>query len=238
MVRRFLDAAPAIFEVLAVCGIPTQLVLIFALTLAGLQPMVDGELSLPFFALLGLLDTALVALLIQAFLARRGEAPQAVLVGARSPGREALAGIAWTPLVFIGVLLVVVALRQWLPWLRTVDENPLDAFLSTPLDAAVFLVVAVLAGGVREELQRAYILHRFDRDLGGIRRGLVIFTLYFGVMHADQGADVAVAIGLLGLFWGLAYVRRRSAVFAMVNHAGFNALQVGQAMLARSLGVG
>jgi hypothetical protein len=31
-------------------------------------------------------------------------------------------------------------------------------------------------------------------------------------------------------------VRRRSAVMGMTNHAGFNALQVGQGVLVRALG--
>ena len=39
-----------------------------------------------------------------------------------------------------------------------------------------------------------------------------------------------------GLFWGLLYVRRRSAVMAMTNHAAFDALQVLQGVLARALG--
>jgi hypothetical protein len=38
------------------------------------------------------------------------------------------------------------------------------------------------------------------------------------------------------VFWGLLYVKRRSAVMAMTNHAGFNAAQVVQGFLFRSLG--
>ena len=59
--------------------------------------------------------------------------------------------------------------------------------------------------------------------------------LAFGAFHLDQGYDVALAICCLGLFWGLAYIRRRSAILPMVNHASFNATQVIQIMLARAL---
>jgi membrane protease YdiL (CAAX protease family) len=108
--------------------------------------------------------------------------------------------------------------------------------MRTPVQAAVFLIVVVLAGGVREELQRAFILHRFERYLGGIHIGLVLFTLTFGALHLEQGVDVAVAIGVLGLWWGLVYIRRRSAVLPLVNHAGFNALQVVQAVMVKAFG--
>ena len=63
-----------------------------------------------------------------------------------------------------------------------------------------------------------------------------MFSLWFGVLHIDQGLDVSLSIGLLGLFWGLLYVKRRSAVMGIVNHAGFNAAQVVQVMLARMFG--
>ena len=98
--------------------------------------------------------------------------------------------------------------------------------MQTPLDAAIFFVVVVLAGGIREELQRGFILHRFGQRLGGMRLGLVLFSVFFGVMHVNQGYDAAIAVGVLGVFWGLLYMTRRSAVMSMVNHAGFNAVQV------------
>jgi membrane protease YdiL (CAAX protease family) len=73
--------------------------------------------------------------------------------------------------------------------------------------------------------------------LGGVRQGLAMFSLTFGLLHLDQGLDVAAALGLLGLFWGLLYLRRRSVVMPMVNHACFNASQVAQVLIARMFGV-
>jgi membrane protease YdiL (CAAX protease family) len=120
--------------------------------------------------------------------------------------------------------------------MRTVESNPLVPLMNTPMRAAVFLIVVVVAGGVREELQRAFILHRFEQRLGGVTVGLAVFTVAFGALHIQQGLDVAIAVGLLGLTWGIVYVRRRSAVLPIVNHAGFNALQVVQGFIARSVG--
>ena len=84
----------------------------------------------------------------------------------------------------------------------------------------------VVAGGIREDIPRAFLLHRFERWLGGGAVGLVVTSLAFGAGHLIQGIDAAIATGLLGGVWGLVYLRRRSAVAPMVSHAGFNLLQL------------
>ena len=42
--------------------------------------------------------------------------------------------------------------------------------------------------------------------------------------------------GLLGAFWGVVYLRRRSAVAPMVSHAGFDLLQILQFVTMRASG--
>jgi membrane protease YdiL (CAAX protease family) len=64
--------------------------------------------------------------------------------------------------------------------------------------------------------------------------GLGAYSLLFGALHFDQGLDVAVAVGCLGLLWGILYLKRGSAVMSMTNHASFNAAQV---IIARTLGM-
>jgi membrane protease YdiL (CAAX protease family) len=228
----------ALFEVFLVCGIPTQVMLLVAmLSVLQMSPHdLDGGISFRFFATLSFADTLLVAVLIRLFLRSNGERPRDVFVGQRPVWPEALRGLALVVPIMVAVTTVVWTLRTLFPWMHTVEQNPLEAFLDSPVEAAVFLVVVVLAGGVREELQRAFVLHRFEQRLGGVRLGLVLFSITFGALHLDQGVDVSVAIGLLGLLWGIIYVRRRSAVLPMVNHAGFNAMQVAQAVLLKSFG--
>jgi membrane protease YdiL (CAAX protease family) len=102
----------------------------------------------------------------------------------------------------------------------------MEAYMDTPLKAGVFIMVVILAGGVREELQRGFILHRFDQRLGGAWAGLAVFSTYFGLVHLQQGIDVSIAVGCLGVIWGLLYIRRRSVVAGMVSHAGFDVAQV------------
>lgn len=217
----------AILQVALIWVVPTQVLVGTILAVgAGIQMLQGDNLSLEFFAMLSLLDTAVVALLIRLFLSLSGETSREVFVGSRPAAGEILRGLLLVPVVSIAVTLVVLGLRAVAPWMHTVEQNPLGDFVKSPLEAAIFTVVVVLAGGIREELQRAFILHRFGQRLWSMKLGLALFSVFFGVMHVNQGVDAAVGVGLLGLFWGVLYLTRRSAVMAMVNHAGFNAAQV------------
>jgi membrane protease YdiL (CAAX protease family) len=234
----------ALGQVILISGIPTQIVVAVLFIVGfGWYP-VDGNYeefmrkitSLEFIATTMLVDTALIALLIRLFLELSGEDSRAVFVGTKRPLGEIVRGLALVPVILVGVALLVVAIRYVAPGLHTVEESPIQAYMQTPFEACIFLVVVVLGGGIKEELQRAFVLHRFDQALGGIRLGLVLFSIMFGVLHYDQGWDVAIAIGTLGAFWGVMYIRRRSAVMNMVSHAGFNAANVAQVLIARLLG--
>jgi membrane protease YdiL (CAAX protease family) len=242
----------AVLQAFIVSGIPTQVVVFLVLWIGfGLEPFENVNslnISFEFIATLLLADTALIAILIRVFLILSGEDSRDVFLGRRKIGREIIGGLLILPLVFAAVTGIVLLFRVLAPWMHTVQENPLAQFMKTPFDAAIFLLVVVLAGGVREELQRGFILHRsaqihfeipiFGRKLhiGGVRQGLVMFSLTFGLLHLDQGLDVSAALALLGFFWGLLYLRRRSVVMSMTNHACFNASQVAQVLIARSLG--
>lgn len=217
----------ALIEVLICSGFPTQLLIIGGLHLAGLGPQDDqGGLSLAFFATLAGLDSVLLIGLVFLFLGSRGESPRALLLGRRPAGHEAALGAMLIPIIFLFVALLIGGIRLIAPWLHTVPENPLGTLLDTPFEAVIFALVVIIAGGLREEIQRAFILHRFEQSLGGARLGLVLFSLMFGLGHLEQGADVAIGTAALGLLWGVLYLARRSIVAPAVSHAGFNLAQV------------
>ncbi len=223
LAERFAAAA----EVLFCSGLPTQLLLIGLLAAAGMQSRgADGSLSPPFIFLLALVDTLLVVGLVLLFLHGRGESARHVLFGTRPVLREALLGIVITPVIFIGVLLLLMLIVSFAPGLHNVTRNPFQDLLRTRSDMVVFGLVATIAGGVREEVQRGFILHRFEQFLGGAATGVVLFSAFFGLGHVDQGWDAALATGVLGACWGVLYVARRSIVAPMVSHAGFNVAQV------------
>jgi membrane protease YdiL (CAAX protease family) len=232
----------AALQVFLVCGIPTQLLVFGGLILARAPMATDGSLltldaskiSLQFFAMSALLDTALVAILIRIFLMASGESSHGVFLGVRSIGGELRRGLLLLPLLWMLVVGLVFLLSVMFPGLHNVPKNPYGVYMDTPLKAGIFIVVVVLAGGVREELQRAFILHRFER-LGGPYMGLALFSVAFGLLHLPQGFDVSIAVGVLGVIWGTIYIRRRSVVAPMVSHAGFDVVQVLQQLLLHTL---
>jgi membrane protease YdiL (CAAX protease family) len=224
----------ALIEVLLCSDYPTQLALGASLAAAGYKPYGPaGQLQVGYVVGISLVDSVVLIGLIVLFLRSHGESPREVLLGRRPVLAEVAHGIPLI-LVAIGIGIVTLALSRLAPSLHTVPENPLQQLLTSPANALLFALVVLVAGGVREEIQRAFLLHRFERWLGGGPLGLVITSLAFGAGHLLQGVDAAVATGLLGAFWGMVYLRRRSAVAPMVSHAGFDLLQILQAMLGRA----
>ena len=217
----------AAIEVFLCSGFPTQIVLAMgmgALGLAIIGP--DGQLSLPGVVVLLVGNALIVLCLVFFFLKQNGERAWDVFVGTRSLGSELRMGVFLFPLV-LALATISITVLHWLwPDLRSVPQNPFEALLQSPGNAVTFAAVAVVAGAVGEELQRAFILRRFEQRLGGGWVGLVVFSLLFGLGHLMQGWDAAIATGLLGLFWGVMYLRRHSAVPAVVSHAGFNLAQI------------
>jgi uncharacterized protein len=218
--------ALSLLEVLLCSGLPTQLLIGGLLVALGARVSSGDSLPFGFVVAVSLLDTLAIVVLVTLFLRLRGEHPRQVLLGRAGWSQEVRRGVAWLPIVF-GVVIVLGALIQaFMPWLRNVPQNPLQAMLTSPWRVAMFAVVVVLAGGVREEVQRAFILHRFDQDLGGARVGLVLFSVAFGLGHLTQGFDAALITGVLGLLWGVLYLSRRSIIAPAVSHSLFNLLEI------------
>jgi membrane protease YdiL (CAAX protease family) len=219
--------AAALFEVILCSGFPTQLLVAQVLFLLGLSPLDPATgLSLAYVVALLLTDATLMLLLIFGFLRLHGERPAAVFLGHRRFSREALIGLLLIPAVFALVLLLLALIQAFAPWLRTVEVNPLQAMIRTPAQAVLLGLVAVVSGGFREEIQRAFILHRFEQSLGGAVFGLIVFSMVFAIGHTIQGWDVALTTGVLGAFWGIVFLTRRSIVAPVVSHAGFNMAEI------------
>lgn len=213
----------ALLEVCLLSGAPTQLVVSGILALGGLRLGPDGKLSLPLLAALTILDTILLVGLALALLGLGGESPRTVLVGVRPIGREIVRGITLIPWVLLLVAVAAVLIALFAPGLVT--QNPLADLASTRAEFVLFGAAAMTAA-VREEIQRAFILHRCEQRLGGAIVGLVGFGVLFGLGHYVQGWSAVIITALLGTLWGLVYLRRRSVVAPMVSHASFNLIEV------------
>jgi membrane protease YdiL (CAAX protease family) len=231
----FPERARALFEVVLCSGFPTQIAVATLLQLAGFAPIAaNGRLSGPFLFTVSMIDAALVLSLVVFFLRQSGESPLAVLFGRARVIREAGLGALTLPITLAIVAAIALGVRTYFPSLRNVPTNPLEALLEAPNGLALFLVVAIVAGGVREEVQRAFVLHRFEQSLGGAVFGVVVTSLLFGLGHTIQGWDAALITGTLGALWGTAYLWRRSATGPIVNHALFNTVELlGAAFVSR-----
>jgi membrane protease YdiL (CAAX protease family) len=222
----------AIVEVVICSDFLTQFAIAGTLAAFGYTPYAQGRLRVSYVVALSLGDAVLLLGLILLMLYAHGERPREVLFGRRSLVAESALGV---PLILVALAIavgVLLTIQRVAPSLHTVQNNPLQDLLRSPRDAWLFALVVVAAGGVREEIQRAFLLHRFEVWLGGPAVGVVVTSAAFGAGHLLQGIDAAVTTGLLGAFWGVIYLRRRSCAAPIVSHAGFDLVQILQFFVA------
>jgi len=218
----------AVAELFLCSSVPTQILLQVLLVQFGWSPVSEtGGFSLPFVVLISLADTVLLVLLMVILTRAHGQSVSELWLGHRPVLREALYGLFLVPAVFLLVVVTLNAVRLLAPSLHNVPTNPLEELArGGAANAAAFGLVAIFAGGVREELQRAFLLRRFEQHLGGPAVGVVVLSVAFGLGHAVQGWDAALTTGTMGAFWAILYLRRRSSIAPLVSHAGFNSLEV------------
>jgi membrane protease YdiL (CAAX protease family) len=217
----------ALLEILLCSSLPTQVLIAGVLGALGVAPRAGEQLSLTFVVTLSLTDSVVLIVLMVALERAHGGSAWLLWRGRRPLAGEIALGLLLVPVTVLMVGVLIGSIRTFAPWLHNVPENPLESLATGgPAGAALFAVVAIVAGGLREELQRAFLLVRFERQLGGATIGLLVLSVAFGLGHALQGWDAAIATGTLGAFWAVVYLRRRSSLAPIVSHAGFNSIEV------------
>lgn len=228
----------ALFEVLLVALAGPVLVQIglnfFNIGTAGIL----GDTRILFLFMVS--DACITLLCIFLFLRFRGESLRTLGWIWNKASREVLLGISCVPLLFASTFLLNIFFTVFLPEYVT-TSNPLLELINSYGDLLLLLLSSIYVGGIKEEIQRAFVLDRFERHLGGIllmpflilgrfvaeqdaRRvglivGLVLWSLFFAFGHALQGIDNAVGAGILGLCFGLLYIWRRNLAAPVVAHA-------------------
>ena len=188
-------------------------------------------------------EATLTLILIVALLHFRGETLSGLGWVWKNISREVLWGMVCVPVLFISTMFVGLFFQAFLPqYIST--TNPLLDLVEDPGDMALFLMSSLYVGGIKEEIQRAFVLDRFERYLGpilllpfmnrlntrweevsrrlGVVVGLILWSILFAVGHAVQGVDSAVGAGILGLLFGLLYLWRRNLIAPMVAHTLFD----------------
>jgi uncharacterized protein len=109
------------------------------------------------------------------------------------------------------------------------------SYFSQPANLLMWLPIGIFGGGVVEELQRIFVITRFEKWLGrpGLVLGVVLSSAMFGFGHRYQGPGVAIGTAISGTVLALVYLRRRSALEPIVAHAFSDVLaMVAATMLA------
>lgn len=219
--ERFLTLA----EILLAMGLATDALAIYLLSgfPALSNPLGSVRALAAFTTLSSLLLLALLALMQRL---RREPFPGVYLGRAPARLREAAAGLPWVAAIFGFAFLLKSLFHHLAPGIYSGERNVLEDLMRSPGDLALFLFVALFTGGVKEEIQRAFVIRRFEAGWGPAWLGALLFAVYFGLGHRVQGWDEAIIAGLLGFAWGILFIRRRSVLAPVVSHGLYDALEL------------
>jgi uncharacterized protein len=172
-----------------------------------------------------LLEAAITFILLLAILKSRGETIRDLGLQVDRWKSHLLTGLAVVPFLFLITFAADFIFLTCFPE-QYLKRNPLTEIISTPQQLALLIFSALIAGGIKEELQRAFILRRFSRYLGGAGLGLVLWSLAFGAGHYLQGPQAIAATAIIGFVLGAIYLLRRSLIAPIFAHSAFNTLQL------------
>lgn len=167
-------------------------------------------------------EATLTLVLIGLFLHARGESFRQIGLKWRNVA-ELRIGLLAIPVLFASAFLVGAFFHLVLPGYVS-TTNPLLELIEDRQDLFLFLISSIYVGGIKEEIQRAFVLVRFERYLGGVTVGLALWSTFFAVGHQMQGVDNAFGAGVLGLLFGILYVWRRNLSAPMLAHAIYDVL--------------
>ena len=223
------DRVTAVLEILLCSSIPTQLAIGALLRAVGVRSSdAAGHLSLTFVLALSLADTALLIVMMILLMHAHGESARRTWIGApRSrPLREALVGLGTVPLVFVGVGLLLNAIRLAVPSLHNVrNQSARAAGVDARPGRALFACRHHRGRRARGAAARVHAAP-LRAVLGGATLGVWVLSAAFGLGHAMQGWDAVITTAALGAFWAWMYLQRRSSIGPIVSHAGFNSLEI------------
>lgn len=172
------------------------------------------------------LSSGLLIALLAILQRLRGERLLASFIRRDRLTRDTLIGAFVAPMWFALVYLTVALVGLFGPRVPdTTAANPVLALMRTPGDFALFLFVVLLTGGITEELQRAFVIRRFEA-WGPTWLGAALYGVWFGVGHRGQGGGGAVFSGLFGFGHGLLFIWRGSVIVPMVSHGLYDVLEI------------
>ncbi len=206
----------AAFEIFLVSGIVSSFAAAFPFyrkLTAGGSPLNDVYLLCAYILLEAGITLGLLVLILRVHDERLAD------LGFRVDRRlvDLFLGLALVPVLFLLSAAISTGFQRYLPT-HFSSRNPLLEVIHTKRQLGLFMVSALVAGGVKEEIQRAFILTRFRTYLGRAWMGLMLWSIAFGAAHYVQGWQGIVAAGVFGLIFGAVYLVRGSLIAPMVAH--------------------
>jgi len=215
----------AVFEIIMVSGVVSSILtsLVFGAILFGRNRMKLSEMDISLLAAYLLFESALTFIFLFILMKARGETFFALGLRRINWKRHVLLGIFIAPCLLIVGFVTGVIFKIFLPE-YALETNPLMDMIRSPRQLVMFMLAVVVAGGIKEELQRAFILRRFIQHLGGAATGLVTWSLVFGAGHYAQGLEGVCAASILGFIFGILYLIRGNLILPITAHAIYNTL--------------
>lgn len=214
----------AVLEIILASSIVSSfLVSLVFVSMFGRKRLNIAEMDVGFFTTYQMLESVVVFLIIWLLMKTRGETFSDMGLRLRQWKINVLLGIGAAPCLIIVSGAAGATIQLLLPE-YAIEKNPLMEMINSPRQLVLFIVTAIVAGGVKEELQRAFILTRFRRHLGGAVIGLVVWSLAFGAGHYVQGLQGVCVATILGLFFGALYLIRGNLILSITAHAAYNTL--------------
>ena len=108
-------------------------------------------------------------------------------------------------------------------------DADLGHLLTNPYHLPFWIILAIVKGGLSEELWRAFTLDRFERCFKqpGLLVAILMGSAAFGMGHLYQGVDSAITTSVTSLVYAGVYVARRSAVEIVAAHATRDIVSIG-----------
>lgn len=92
----------------------------------------------------------------------------------------------------------------------------------------IWILLAVLQGGLVEEGSRVFGITRFEKAFGkpGFVFAVIVGSMVFGLAHLYQGIDSAIATAIQAVLFILIYLRRRRTLEAVTAHAVYDIIGI------------
>ena len=147
----------------------------------------------------------------------RGKSALGALIGKRW---DSVQRFAIDLVCAVGLVVLIVGSETL--WAQISGAKPSEAVLailpSTPLEKAVWVLVALSAGVGEEIVYRGYLYVQLSAFLRSRTAGIVGQALLFGLAHAQQGVGPMLRFSVYGVAFALVAIRRRSLLAGIVAH--------------------